>query len=154
MEFPSCGVRCSTKDCQQLDFLPFTCTHCSHVFCKEHFHALSHSCSQVLDNVASGTEKTATFGCSDEGCKNRSPLEMPCVKCKKHFCLSHRYHGCLELSEEAKSKELENWQKPKREFLEAKTAVDREVASKLRNSKRTSTANKVWLTLCRVISNI
>ena len=143
MEFPNTGVRCSTKDCKQLDFLPITCNHCYNVYCKDHFHVSSHACSNFVDNVATGKEKTTTFSCTHGLCTDRSPVEMLCVKCKKHFCLLHRYHGCLEQSEEEKLKELKKWEKPKKEFAEAKSKVDEEITNKLRKSKNTAIANKV-----------
>lgn len=145
MEFPTLGSQCGCKDCKQLDFLPFTCSFCSAIFCKEHFPAQSHNCPNFKDNVSSGTEKTATFPCSDESCKNGTLVEMKCVKCEKNFCLSHRYHGCLEMDETEKARELKKWTAPKEEFMEAKNVVDQEITKKLRKSKNSAMANKVQL---------
>ena len=143
MEFPTVGDRCSLSDCTQLDFLPFTCEHCKFIYCKEHFHSISHSCSKFVDNVSTNIEKSKSYLCSQDSCKQTSPLEMPCVACKKHFCLSHRYHGCLELSEEEISKEKKKWEMPKQEFSNAKNAADREIKEKLKKSKNSVMANKV-----------
>lgn len=44
MEFPTLGKRCSFATCRQLDFLPFKCGACEHIFCLEHRTAEAHSC--------------------------------------------------------------------------------------------------------------
>ncbi|PVH65067.1 hypothetical protein PAHAL_2G416300 [Panicum hallii] len=31
-EFPNLGKHCSVGDCNQIDFLPFTCDRCDHVY--------------------------------------------------------------------------------------------------------------------------
>ncbi|ORY87171.1 hypothetical protein LY90DRAFT_498412 [Neocallimastix californiae] len=46
MEFPDLGKQCHLKECKQLDFLPFTCEYCKHVFCKEHWKPESHRCEK------------------------------------------------------------------------------------------------------------
>lgn len=145
MEFPSAGIRCALKVCKQLDFLPFTCEHCKLIFCKEHFHIASHSCSQFVDNVATRIEKSTSYRCSQSSCDQTSPVEMPCVACRKHFCLAHRYHGCLELSEEKKLEEMKKWEAPKQNFLDAKAEVDRVINEKLKKSKNSAMAIKVQL---------
>ncbi|XP_015585546.1 AN1-type zinc finger protein 1 [Cephus cinctus] len=145
MEFPSVGIRCSVNGCKQLDFLPFTCLHCQAIFCKKHFNVTSHACSKFIDNVVSTKENSASYCCSQDSCEQTSPVEMNCVKCRLHFCLAHRYHGCLEISEEQKAKELEKWQKPKQEFVQAKATVDQQITNSLKKAKNTSMANKVQL---------
>ncbi|XP_028778642.1 zinc finger AN1 domain-containing stress-associated protein 12-like [Neltuma alba] len=42
--FPDLGSHCHHVDCNQLDFLPFTCDACSQVFCLEHRSYKSHNC--------------------------------------------------------------------------------------------------------------
>lgn len=145
MEFPATGNRCSWKECKQLDFLPIPCDHCKLEFCKEHFHIMSHSCSQFVDNVATNLEKLTSYCCSDISCIQTSVIQMPCVVCKKHFCLAHRYHGCLELSEEEKLQEKKKWDKPKEDFANAKAAVDQTIKEKLKKSKNSAMAIKVQL---------
>lgn len=145
MEFPTTGTRCSWKECKQLDFLPFLCDHCKLEFCKEHFHAISHSCTQFVDNVTTNTDKLTSYNCSQNSCNQTSVVEMPCVVCKKHFCLAHRYHGCLELSEEEKSQEMKKWNKPKEDFAEAKAVVDQTIKEKLKKSKNSAMAIKVGI---------
>ncbi|XP_058794473.1 AN1-type zinc finger protein 1-like [Phymastichus coffea] len=145
MEFPKTGQQCTIDDCKQLDFLPFTCNYCGDIFCKNHFHVTCHKCCKVIDNEADGTEKLTHFVCTKDECSEKSPVEMPCVKCKKHFCLIHRHHGCLELSTEQKLSELKKWEKPKQEFVNAKTVADKEIAKNLKKSQNSAMANKVRL---------
>jgi predicted nucleic acid binding AN1-type Zn finger protein len=38
------GAHCSQPGCGQVDFLPFKCDCCSHVFCLEHRTYLAHNC--------------------------------------------------------------------------------------------------------------
>ncbi|CAK9809315.1 AN1-type zinc finger protein 1 [Anthophora quadrimaculata] len=145
MEFPHVGERCSIKDCKQLNFLPFECNHCHDIFCKEHFHIGSHKCLSFHDKITYTRVKAPNYPCSDESCKETSPIEMQCIKCKKHFCLQHRYHGCLEYSNEEKTMKLKKWQIPKKQFAEAKAIVDQEISDTLKKSKNTAMANKVRL---------
>lgn len=145
MEFPQLGENCAVADCKQIDFLPFVCSHCSVVFCKNHFQAFSHNCPKCVDkyveNPAESTLKN--FKCSQESCEESSPVEIACVECKKHYCVGHRYHGCLEMSQEEKLSKLKKWQRPKAEFAIAKTAVDEQVKEALKKSKNVAMANKV-----------
>lgn len=143
MEFPDVGVCCSIALCKRLDFLPFTCSHCQLIFCKEHFGVAAHACGKFSENIASSTKPVSYYCCSDISCDNSSPVEMPCIKCKKHFCISHRHHGCLDIGDEEKSKELEKWNKPKQEFSQAKETVDKQINNSLRKAKNSAVANKV-----------
>ncbi|XP_076650467.1 AN1-type zinc finger protein 1 [Halictus rubicundus] len=145
MEFPNVGDRCSFKECKQLNFLPFVCSHCHDVFCEEHYQTDSHKCASFRDNVTETKTKSLSYICSDESCKDTSPIEMHCIRCKKHFCLKHRYHGCLELSNEEKTTKLKKWQIPKKQFAEAKAIVDQEITDNLKKSKNIAMANKVRL---------
>jgi AN1-type zinc finger protein 1 len=144
MEFPETGKRCSMKDCKLLDFLPFVCEQCQDTFCKEHFNMESHDCLKT-ENLKSTAEQSASFLCSKESCKASSPVEMLCVKCKKHFCVTHRHHGCLDLGETERTQKLKKWQIPKKQFAEAKAIVDQQIADSLKKSKNTTLANKVLL---------
>ncbi|XP_029045972.2 AN1-type zinc finger protein 1-like [Osmia bicornis bicornis] len=145
MEFPGIGERCSIKDCKQLNFLPFQCDHCHDVFCKEHFHVGAHSCSNFHENIVHNKVKVSSYICSNESCKETSPIEMQCVKCKQHYCLQHRYHGCIEYTNEEKTTKLKKWQIPKKQFAEAKAVVDQEISNSLKKSKNVAMANKVRL---------
>lgn len=145
MEFPSVGERCSVDECKQLNFLPFVCSHCRDVFCEEHYQTGSHKCAGFRDNVTETKTKSLSYVCSDESCKDTSPIEMHCIRCKKHYCLKHRYHGCLEQSTEEKTAKLKKWQIPKKQFAEAKAIVDQEITDNLKKSKNVAMANKVRL---------
>jgi len=146
MEFHNLGSHCAVEDCKLNDFLPFECQHCHATFCKNHFQASSHNCKERPDNYVSSTESDIkNFLCSEESCEEKSPVEIPCVKCKLHFCVGHRYHGCLEMSQEEKLSKLKKWQRPKAEFTIAKSAADEEVKEALKKSKNIAMANKVQL---------
>jgi len=144
MEFPETGKHCSIKNCKLLDFLPFVCEHCRAIFCKEHFHMISHECLKTK-STTSNQERSMNFLCSKESCKEISLIEMLCIKCKQHFCIEHRHHGCLELSETGKTEKLKKWQIPKKQFAEAKAIVDQQIADNLKKSKNTAMANKVYI---------
>ncbi|XP_033322204.2 AN1-type zinc finger protein 1 [Megalopta genalis] len=145
MDFPNLGERCSVDECKRLNFLPFTCNHCRVIFCMQHFQAHSLKCESFRDNVTDTKTKSLSYICTDESCKETSPIEMNCIKCKKHFCLKHRYHGCLEYSNEEKTMKLKKWQIPKKQFAEAKAIVDQEITVSLKKSKNIAMANKVRL---------
>ena len=49
----SLGTHCEHPDCSLLDFLPFTCDACGHVYCLDHRSYKAHSCSK-----AAGKEST------------------------------------------------------------------------------------------------
>lgn len=146
MEFPETGKHCSVEDCKLLDFLPFHCQHCKAVFCKEHFHMTSHECSKVED-VQPSLKKSENYLCSKKFCKEMSPVSMPCSKCKLHFCITHRHHGCwvFGVDETEVTQKLKKWQLPKKQFADAKAVVDQQVAESLKKSKNTALANKVLL---------
>ncbi|KAK8918710.1 Zinc finger AN1 domain-containing stress-associated protein 17 [Platanthera zijinensis] len=44
--FPELGQHCEHDDCNQLDFLPFTCNACRKVFCLEHRTYKAHGCTR------------------------------------------------------------------------------------------------------------
>lgn len=47
--FPNLGEHCSASDCNQLDFLPFTCDLCRQVFCLDHRSYSKHNCANATD---------------------------------------------------------------------------------------------------------
>jgi len=47
MEFHTLGKHCAQSDCQQLDFLPFTCDLCKNIYCLDHREYKQHNCSQI-----------------------------------------------------------------------------------------------------------
>eukprot|EP00927_Polykrikos_kofoidii_P055941 TRINITY_DN50121_c0_g1_i1.p1 TRINITY_DN50121_c0_g1~~TRINITY_DN50121_c0_g1_i1.p1 ORF type:complete len:438 (+),score=59.08 TRINITY_DN50121_c0_g1_i1:33-1316(+) len=50
--FSDSGAHCSLDSCRRLDFLPFTCEHCSASFCLDHFRCADHGCpnGEARDN--------------------------------------------------------------------------------------------------------
>ena len=42
---PAGGAHCDEAGCHQLDFLPFTCPHCHHIYCLAHRDPTHHHCS-------------------------------------------------------------------------------------------------------------
>ncbi|RWV92790.1 hypothetical protein GW17_00044801, partial [Ensete ventricosum] len=48
--FPDIGEHCQHEDCNQLDFLPFTCHGCKKVFCLEHRSYAAHGCPKADQN--------------------------------------------------------------------------------------------------------
>ncbi|THU58029.1 hypothetical protein C4D60_Mb03t09820 [Musa balbisiana] len=48
--FPDLGEHCQHEDCNQLDFLPFTCHGCKKVFCLEHRSYAAHVCPKADHN--------------------------------------------------------------------------------------------------------
>ncbi|KAK2575308.1 hypothetical protein KPH14_008157 [Odynerus spinipes] len=145
MEFPATGECCALDNCKQLDFLPFKCDYCHLTFCKTHFNAESHKCAKSVSNITSPTKQSLNFVCSKDDCKETSLIEMLCYNCKNHFCIKHRYHGCLETNNDETLRKLKKWQIPKKQFAHVKAIVDQEVSDSLRKSKNTAMANKVQL---------
>lgn len=145
MEFPEIGSQCAFDLCKLNDFLPFTCQHCTLVFCKDHFNIISHKCKSNFDNTVLEAGKSfKNYVCSKDDCKSSSPVEMNCQVCKKHFCLEHRWTcSCLEESPEDISKRLKEWEKPKEEFKAVKTIVDAKIDENLKKAKNPATAYKV-----------
>ena len=59
------GKQCSSPTCHLIDFLPFTCQHCAHPFCGEHFLPEAHKCDKYdatkHDRVAPSCEWLDVF---------------------------------------------------------------------------------------------
>lgn len=51
------GQHCSVPDCQQIDFLPFTCDCCTNVFCLDHRTYTAHKCPKA------GNKQTEVIVC-------------------------------------------------------------------------------------------
>lgn len=148
------GVQCSISSCCQLDFLPVKCAHCSRTFCKDHSSPLHHECQAVpLNNVSAeqiAASSPESFQCSYEACTIRDVVELSCTKCGQHFCVSHRHHGCMDARREAQRARREKFEAPKRQFKEAKEAVDKMLDAKIEKNRNLSgtkkdTANKIQL---------
>jgi len=104
MQFPDLGNNCT--QCNSLDFLPFVCVFCSHVFCKEHLQPGHHSCPDYDDNIVSvpSEEKKEKVRCKFCRQDITQPLErITCPKCHLIHCLQHRIpesHDCPKIKEE------------------------------------------------------
>lgn len=127
MEF---GVQCSLEACKQLDFLPFTCTACLKIHCKDHRFPDSHKCqrwsevdktlmvcqecNQILiqeDLLKEHLDSNCTVGiyvhqkteCEFRNCKNKTFIDCKC--CLGSYCIVHRHlqdHDCRFLSKQDK----------------------------------------------------
>jgi len=130
MELPGLGKRCALLECNQLDFLPFKCTHCQLIFCKDHFMPDKHTCTQSdTVSVSEAVEHVEHYRCTYDNCSVSSSVEMCCQVCKKHFCLQHRHHGCSDKDQATRDKERDKWEAPRKQFERAKAEVDRQVWS-------------------------
>jgi len=154
MELPQIGEQCSVKECALLDFLPVKCAHCSQNFCKDHSFASNHQCTAVPDVIcdeSSGHSNEKRYHtCSHDDCSERDVIELLCSKCEKHFCVSHRHHGCSDPKKEAQRARREKFEAPKRQFNAAKEAVNKIVDAKIEKNRGLSgakleTANKIQL---------
>ncbi|KAK3923700.1 AN1-type zinc finger protein 1 [Frankliniella fusca] len=153
MELPKLGERCFVTSCSQLDFLPIKCAHCSQTFCKDHSFPLGHGCTGMLDKSISDDQAVATiesYACSYEACEERNVVELLCTYCKKNFCVSHRHHGCMDPRREAQRARRERFEAPKRQFNQAKEAVNKMLDEKIEKNRALSgtkkdTANKIQL---------
>ncbi|PSN48371.1 AN1-type zinc finger protein 1 [Blattella germanica] len=144
MELPDLGKRCANEKCKQLDFLPFQCSHCKLIFCKDHYMPENHECLTNL-NSPSIVQPVKYYYCSYNDCKSVSPVEMCCPACVKHYCLQHRHHGCIDKDQETRNKEKEKWEAPKKQFEVAKAEADRQVVAALARAKKKDSRNKTAL---------
>lgn len=147
MEFHQLGKQCFMTICKQLDFLPFLCSFCGHVYCKEHYPRGNHDCSSS-DHTLSEVKKDpdSYLPCSYENCRDKSAVSLNCSVCLKHFCIEHRYHGCLD--KPPTEEEIKRFNEPKQKFAIAKSEVESQVSARLQeqvNKKWSATARKVQL---------
>ncbi|XP_069679014.1 AN1-type zinc finger protein 1-like [Periplaneta americana] len=146
MELPELGKRCAVLECKQLDFLPFICTHCQIIFCKEHYMPDKHACIQdTAESNKEVTEPVKQYSCNHEGCSTLNPVEMCCPVCKRHFCLQHRHHGCIDKAQATRDKEREKWEAPRKQFELAKAETDRQVDASLNRAMKKGSLNKTAL---------
>ncbi len=147
-ELPNLGKHCSAADCQQLDFLPFECKHCTSVFCKEHFPLEAHSCSSKTSvTVTEKRRNQDVYACSVDGCAKKELTPVICPRCAVQVCLAHRAeldHRCSK------------YEAPKETMVKTKevvadiarkneAAASRDKPKMLRNVKSQKTAAKVQL---------
>lgn len=146
MELPELGKKCAVLECKQLDFLPFTCTYCQIIFCKDHYTSDKHACTQdTTEPNKEVTEPVKQYTCKYGGCSTLNPVEMCCPVCKKHFCLQHRHHGCIDKDQATRDKEREKWEAPRKQFELAKAETDRQVDASLNRAKKKENLNKIAL---------
>ncbi|XP_073969076.1 AN1-type zinc finger protein 1-like isoform X2 [Rhodnius prolixus] len=143
MEFPKTGKQCNVKYCKLLEFLPVKCAHCQLEFCKDHSDTTSHECTKYKDNFITEKKVSPSYKCNLAGCKSSDAVEMKCILCKKHFCLQHRHHGCLDTAPSTSKKEKQR--ASKEQFKQAKAETDKMVQDTLRNAKNRALANKIKL---------
>lgn len=146
MEFPELGKICGLSECKQLDFLPFKCTHCQLIFCIDHYMPDKHICTQNdTVPVSEAIEPMKHYHCTYDDCSVSSLAEMCCQVCKKHFCLQHRHHGCVDKDQAVRDKEREKWEAPRKQFEIAKAEAERQVDANLNRAKKKESLNKTAL---------
>ncbi|XP_018905388.2 AN1-type zinc finger protein 1 [Bemisia tabaci] len=143
MEFPNLGAQCAVPTCKQLNFLPTECDHCHLAFCGEHSFVDHHGCTKFESNQVHPEELPSAeknyHKCSFEGCSSSSPIAMICPHCRIHFCLSHRYHGCMDSKEQQKDRRRKEYLKKKvtqENFKTAKEETDKQVEMKLQTAEK------------------
>lgn len=125
MEF---GSQCEFDECKQLDFLPFSCSACLKIYCKNHRFPDSHKCQmwseldktlvvcrkcnnilihedsqqEHLDsNCLIGVHKHKKSECDKSNCRNKTFID--CKYCLGTYCILHRHaedHDCNSLSKD------------------------------------------------------
>ncbi|KAE9554702.1 hypothetical protein FO519_002112 [Halicephalobus sp. NKZ332] len=100
-EFPNFGEHCSVKDCNILDFLPFSCPLCEKKFCVSHH--LNHGCNleelRKNDEIRTVNGRSLFVKCGFEDCSQRQYYHVECRGCSKVYCPTHRNtHNCPEFS--------------------------------------------------------
>ena len=105
------GTHCHLETCKQLDFLPFVCDGCSHVFCLHHHEKYAHNCSGLKnvnnDHINETVSTPVSYSCSFDGCLSSELVPVVCSLCHQQHCLRHRLpedHACSALP----PKRLEN----------------------------------------------
>lgn len=152
MEFPTLGENCQYEGCNRVDFLPLQCK-CAKVFCRDHFnaHCLSGECELAPKPTEVNLKnEDQIYKCSEKGCKKGNLHEMLCGKCKKHYCIQHRFHpSCPEIDDETMALKIEQFQAPRRQFEKANKHLQEKITEKIRKSLQSSakvkTASKVHL---------
>ncbi|KMZ92782.1 hypothetical protein PVMG_01368 [Plasmodium vivax Mauritania I] len=127
--FSDFARKCDLDGCRYHDFLPFKCEYCGLSFCELHRNIQDHSCGKskaadskrvVLCDHCNGVlpdkdeeiekhlshkctfkKKKSLMMCGKKGCKTalNGINNYTCKKCKRIFCLPHRYfdaHGCVK----------------------------------------------------------
>eukprot|EP00871_Galdieria_phlegrea_P005400 jgi/Galph1/5861/GphlegSOOS_G4493.1 len=99
------GKHCSLKECNRLDFLPYTCPDCEQVFCGEHRQPTVHNCTSLKSEKQSVQQLKQLPICSVANCTTISVTK--CLRCNQSLCASHRNpesHKCVEQVKTTKTK--------------------------------------------------
>ena len=73
MDIGPIGSHCAKTLCNDLDFLPIKCTHCSSTFCRHHISPPAHDCTAVDKKVGdSPSDWVSRTKCAVEGCDKPS----------------------------------------------------------------------------------
>ncbi|KAL8130614.1 hypothetical protein V2J09_019769 [Rumex salicifolius] len=110
--FPDLGRHCQHPDCNQLDFLPFTCDGCKFVFCLEHRSFKSHECPKsdhnsrkviICELCSTSIETTGRDGEDEKAILERHEKSKDCnpLKKKKPKCPAKRCREVLTFSNTA-----------------------------------------------------
>lgn len=96
------GAHCSISTCNQLDFLPFTCSYCNKVYCRFHKDITSHQCMKYeqVSNQDKISFEIVRYKCSFGDCKKTEAVSVRCSMCGEQFCVAHRtaeLHTCPQL---------------------------------------------------------
>ncbi|KFA65249.1 hypothetical protein S40285_01455 [Stachybotrys chlorohalonatus IBT 40285] len=115
------GTHCQYDYCNQLDFLPFRCDSCRHIYCLDHRTESSHKCAHAgewaekrrlaqLSQPSIGQGKTlrdkvSEKPCATPECKTVVGTSLTpgvhCQTCNRDYCLKHRLkedHNCKNLT--------------------------------------------------------
>ncbi|EDV29400.1 uncharacterized protein TRIADDRAFT_51674 [Trichoplax adhaerens] len=113
----SIGRHCSVKDCNQLDFLPFTCNDCHKIFCLNHRSHVAHQCKAFADkdvkiatcplcdklirrdpklNLNDQVERHIMSGCKDNVASEGSSKSNKCSmkQCRTHELIPFKCLRC------------------------------------------------------------
>lgn len=145
MELPDLGKVCAEPSCKRLDFLPVQCPLCQLVFCSDHL--FPHQDIVHKSSFVSELKKIEdVFICSQEGCKERSVVPLNCSQCGKHFCVQHRHvNECEAKTLEEIEREKERYHAPQRQFAQAKSVVEQNLAESRKKAKNKHLVTKVQL---------
>lgn len=107
--FPELGAHCQDPECNQLDFLPFTCDSCRKVFCLDHRSYKSHNCPKpdhksrkviVCETCSTSIETTGHDGDDEKALLDKHEKSGDCdpKKKKKPTCAVRRCREVLTFS--------------------------------------------------------
>ncbi|KAJ2917633.1 hypothetical protein MD484_g2764, partial [Candolleomyces efflorescens] len=133
------GAHCTVSSCNVRDFLPIACK-CNNLYCRDHISPDLHLCAAIHEYDPSQSSGLAKLRrCDFEGCNKSSlfaftaePERETCDKCRKAFCVDHRYpdtHICIPV-------EPDN---PSASSSSARALLEKNFGSKLSSSSKNKT---------------